>query len=76
MKIWNEKILRKYIDSLGNMVPNLLIMVQASMNITKDIIKEIEKYDTEIIFIPKDMTRILQPLDVSINREKICLILL
>ena len=68
MKIWNEKKLRKYMDSLGDMVPNLLIMDQASMHITEDIIKEIEKYDTEIIFIPKDMTRVLQPLDVTINK--------
>ena len=68
MKIWNEKILRKYMDSLGYMVPNLLIMDQASKHITKDIIKEIEKYDTEIIFVPRGMTRILQPLDDTINK--------
>ena len=55
-------------DSHGYIVPSLLIMDQASMHITEDIIKEIEKYDTEIIFIPKGMTRILQPLDVSINK--------
>ena len=68
MKKWNEKILRKYMDSLGYMVPNLLTMEQVSMLITPDIIKEIENYDTEIIFVPKGMTRILQPLNVAINK--------
>lgn len=68
MKIWNEKILRKYMDSLGYIVQKLLVMDQASMHKTPDIIKEIDKYDTEIIFFPKDMTRILQPLDVAINK--------
>ena len=50
------------------MVSNLLIMYQASMHITEDIIKEIEKYDTEIIFVLKGLARILQPFDVTINK--------
>lgn len=67
MKIWNQKIYRKYIDSLGYIIPNLLIIDQASMHLNDEVIKEIEKYDTEILFVPKGMTWILQPLDICIN---------
>lgn len=55
----------KYMDSLGYMVPNLLIIDQASMHLNDEVIKEIEKYD---IFFPKGMIRILKPLDVCINK--------
>ena len=40
-------------DSFCYMVQSLLIMDQASMHITEDIIKEIEKNDTEIIFVQR-----------------------
>ena len=54
-------------DSFGYMVQNLLIMEQASMHITEDILMDFEKYESLFIFVPKGMTRILQPLDVSID---------
>ena len=67
MELWNQKKWRKYIYSLGYMILNLIIINKASMHLNDEVIKEIEKYDTEIIFVPKGMTRILQPLDICIN---------
>ena len=68
MGLWNKLIWRKYLDSLGDTVPSLLIMDKASMHKMPSVIKNIEQYDTEVKFIPSGMTRILQPLDVVINK--------
>jgi hypothetical protein len=68
MGLWNKLIWRKYLDSLGDTVPSLLIMDKASMHKMPSVIKNIELNDTEFKFIPSGMTRILQPLDVAINK--------
>lgn len=68
MGLWNKLIWRKYLDSLGDTVPSLLIMDKASMHKMTCVFKNIEQYDTEVKFIPSGMTRILQPLDVVINK--------
>ena len=68
MGLWNKLIWRKYLDSLGDTVPSLLIMDKASMYKMPSVIKNIEQYDTEVKFIPSGMTRILQPLDMVINK--------
>ena len=66
---WINNIWRKYIDAFNNEpIPCLLIMDQATMHTNEVVIKELEKKDTEIHFIPKGMTCVLQPLDVSINK--------
>ena len=49
-------------------MPSLLILDKASMHKIPSVIKNIDQYDTEIKFIPSGMTRILQPLDVVINK--------
>ena len=66
---WINNIWRKYIDAFNNEpIPCLLIMDQATMHTNEVVIKELEKKDTEIHFIPKGMTCVLQLLDVSINK--------
>ena len=61
---WNFDIiiLRNQLDSLGENVPNLLFIDRAPMNKINSLIKNIEKYDTELKIIASNMTRILQPL--------------
>ena len=60
---------KKYVDSFNNEpIPSLLIMDQATMHTNENVIKELEKKDTEIQFIPKGMTAVLQPLDVAVNK--------
>ena len=68
MKEWNKLVWRSYLDKLGDCIPNLLILDKTTMHINTNVINTIEKYDTEIKFIPSGMTRILQPLDVVINK--------
>ena len=59
---------RSYLDKLGDCIPNLLILDKANMHINPNVINTIEKYDTEIKFIPSGMTRILRPLNFVINK--------
>ena len=65
---WINSIWRKYIDSFNNeSIPALLIMDQATMHTNENVIKELESEDSEVKFIPKGMTGVLQPLDVAVN---------
>lgn len=69
MLLWSNSIWRKYIDSFNNEpIPSLLIMDLATMDTNNIVIKDFESKDTEIQFIPKGMTSVLQPLDVSVNK--------
>ena len=38
------------------------------MHQNSNVVNQFENYDTELIFIPRGMTRLLQPIDVSINK--------
>jgi hypothetical protein len=58
MKEWNKLIWRSYLDKLGDCIPNLLILDKVTMHLNFNVINAIEKYDTEIKFIPSGMTRI------------------
>lgn len=42
MMLWNEKILRKYMDKLGYLIPNLLLLDQASMNQNSNVVNQFE----------------------------------
>lgn len=69
MDLWNKLILRKYLDSLGDIEPSLLILDKAFMHKISSVIKNKEQYDTKIKFIPSGMTSILQHLGVVINKK-------
>ena len=38
------------------------------MHQNSNVVNHFENYDTELIFIPRGMTRLLKPIDVSINK--------
>ena len=65
---WSNSIWRKYIDSLNKKpIHSLLIIDQATIHINDIDIKAFESKDTEIKFIPKGITSVLQPIDENEN---------
>ena len=69
MMLWNEKILRKYMDKLEYLIPNLLLLDQTTMHQNYNVANQFENYDTELIFIPRGITRLLQPIDAINNKQ-------
>lgn len=52
----------------SNLNRSLLVWDNATMHNNYDILKLLSQYKINVVFVPKGMTSILQPLDVSINR--------
>ena len=66
---WSNSIWGRNIESFNKeAIPSLLIMDQFTMHANDIVIKEIESKDTEIKFISKGMTGVLQPLDVNVDK--------
>ena len=64
---WINKI---YVEKFKNinLQNTLLILDSAAMHISLDIIRYLVSLKINYVFIPKGLTSILQPLDVSVNR--------
>ena len=68
MKEFNKLVWRSYLDKLGDYISNLLIINKAIMHMNSNVINTIEKYDTEVKYIPSGMTSILRPFEGKINK--------
>ena len=68
MMDWIENVSKNYIESLGAIFNSLLIIDYISSHIIEEIEHKFRSLDVEVAYIPKGLTLLLQPLDVSINR--------
>ena len=65
---WINQVWKNYIFSLGFQFNSLLILDYASSHLKEEVQLSLINLDVECAFIPKGLTSILQPLDVSINK--------
>lgn len=66
IRLWIDKIYIPYFEG-KNLSKTLLVFDRASMHDSLEIIKYLISKNINFVFIPKGLTSILQPLDVSIN---------
>ena len=69
MTQWINKILEKYINSLGFQFQSILLLDHASMHLKDEIQSELINKDVICHYISKGITGVLQPLDVWVNKN-------
>ena len=68
MMDWIEKVWKNYIETLGTLFNSLLIIDYASSHIKEELAHKFPTLDIEVVYIPKGLTSLLQPLDVNISK--------
>ena len=68
MKKWLFEILLPYIKSISLNGKGLIILDMCTSHIKEDFLKLLYDYNQNYYLIPGGLTRVLQPLDVSINK--------
>ena len=68
MKSWIKNVWIRYINSLGFTFQSLLFIDHASTHLKSEISSLLIKNDVIAHYIPKGLTGLMQPLDVSVNK--------
>ena len=70
ISLWNYKIWKKYLEAtIFRKGEGVLILDRASSHLDNDeVLNELKYTNQKIFYIPSGTTRLLQPLDVSVNK--------